>query len=1212
MAENSTLFLICSERSGSNLIRVMMDAHPDIIAPPPMHLMRDVVARVDALTNIESSAEVSKVMLRLLQKKLDQYFPKDQSKALFNRVEKLTPFTTQKLLKEVYDGVSEQADAKLLMIKENELHRSIFQLVDAFPNARFVFQVRDPRDYYASAVALRNNYFGNKFGSFRNAMQVWEDDQRLGLRLLGYFGPERVFFQRYEDLISNPELVLRQLCKFSGINFSPEMLNFHEDEGVQKLSKDKKAWENLSSPVISGNSKKYLNVLSKSQIFAIEAFLGPLMRRFGYSLENAEAPTSRWPVIWASLTEPLERYFNKIWSPFYVLQNIKHHEKLDRLALPIFPSYGNNLNDRVAICRQPTVVERLLEVAHLRPDNIAMIVDGQEWSYTQLINSAMFLAKQLDGEKLIVGIYTNRRAFSYIAILAVVFAGGTYVPLNCRYSIERNRHILRRSGATVLLHGDELTDIATDIVSGTVVSLMTNDLEAENSTKTSWNFKLPALEDKAYIMFTSGSTGNPKGVSITHGNLAAYINCALAKLRPTINDRFSQTFDLTFDLSVHDLFVCWSSGATLCVASQIDLIDAESYIQKNSITQWFCVPSLAYTMRLSGKLNAGAYPSIRKSLFCGEALPAEVAQAWQLAAPESIVENWYGPTEATISCLGYVLTDKDKEGIIPIGQPFDGVTSLIIGKDGKELGEGKIGILHIGGAQVAEGYYSDEEKTAASFVHLNGYKERFYCTGDLVSREGECFFFHGREDLQVKIRGYRVEIGEVETTLRQQFPGCNVAAFAWPPDTINATHIVAAIETDVNMPKVNRNKLSKTLPDYSVPSSTFELHSFPKNTSGKTDRKAIIRALQKRIAAKNNIDANSYEERILSTILAIKPSLEINSIYTAENLLEAGLDSLDFVRLTLQFEEAFGVSLTESSVARMADLPFSKLCSLVERGYEFNEAIRSIPQQRIARKNRAITFLNNFPAVITKSQLPLILTFGSSGTMRGIDTHVAEVVAHQFGCRVKVLNVGLPALTSKGLARMSQFIVDTCKDASVFAVLHELDPMILSTLPPKGDIELEEALYSVAGSFKHAQNVSNELDWSIENGGMLAINQATKKNHKRALWERKRDREIADVYNGKVLFDDESVAAWITASRWLIKLEAPCLSWVHPLAEGSSGGGHFDEMIHSIEAEFGTHILPPSTFNIESDLFLNLNHVAPGAGMEILTNILMSRLLKMV
>ena len=172
--------------------------------------------------------------------------------------------------------------------------------------------------------------------------------------------------------------------------------------------------------------------------------------------------------------------------------------------------------------------------------------------------------------------------------------------------------------------------------------------------------------------------------------------------------------------------------------------------------------------------------------------------------------------------------------------------------------------------------------------------------------------------------------------------------------------------------------------------------------------------------------------------------------------------------------------------------------------------------------------------------------------------------------------------------------------------------MILSTLPPKGDIQLEEALYSVAGSFKRARNVSNELDWSIENDGMLAINQTTKKNHKRALWERKRDHEVADVYNGKVLFDDESVAAWVAASRSLLSLKASFLSWVHPLAEGSSGGGHFDEMLHYVESECGTRILLPSAFDIESDLFLNLNHVAPGSGMEALTNSLMSRLLEMM
>lgn len=1206
MTQGPFLFLICSERSGSNLIRAMLDAHPQVSAPQPLHLIRDVIVRADALVHGEREGPVAEAMLTLARERLHKQFPEAIAAAIAARIEAADPFVPREILRALYGGILAETGARLVMVKENELHEAAAQIIDAFPDARFVFQTRDPRDYLASAVALKTGPFGNKFGSLRNAMQVWDADQRFGLRMLGHFGPGRVFFQRYEDLVADSEGVLRDLCRFAGIDFDPKMLEFHQAETVKEFSTRKDAWKNLARPVMSDNFNKYRKELSKRQIVAVERMVGPLMDRLGYKRDFRPGKGGRWPMVWPSLVEPLERLTNKEWSPFYTVANTKHHAEMDRRAAPVVLPYAARAATEVTPGqRLPDLASRLATAAGTHAARPALVVDGESWSYERLFAAAAALASRLPPGQPVVAVYAARHASAYVAILASVLAGGTYVPLNCRFPEARNREILRRSGASVLLCGDLFAETAARIAEGTAAELQSIDRDPPTEPVPGWTPTRARAEDAAYILFTSGSTGTPKGVAISQANLGAYLDTALSILQPGPEDRFSQTFDLTFDLSVHDLFVAWSSGAALCVASLSDLADPAAYLKREGLTHWFSVPTLAGTLQRGGALVPGAFPTLRSVLFCGEALPGDLARAWQQATPQARIENWYGPTEATIACLRHDLTQGTGEGIVPIGAPFAGMFALVIGPDGHALPEGEIGTLHLGGPQVATGYLNDAERTARAFVRLPGRTRRFYDTGDLVSRRDGVLHFHGRSDFQAKIRGYRVELGEIETALRGQFPEANVVALTWPPGNPNATHVIAAVETDAADPPLDRAALRALLPDYMVPSSLFGLPVFPTNASGKIDRPAIARAIEERLAARGAAEAGSFEGRVMEAILRIKPTLSATAVRSADNLLMAGMDSLDFVNLTLVFAEEFGVQLDETRVALLANLAFAELVDNLERGHDAAAALAAIPQDRIVRANRAIAFLNAAPAVLAGAPRGLVLAYGSSGTMRAIDTRHAEAVLRAAGHDLRVLNIGLPALTSRGLARMAQHLAGLVDSGQVAAVLHEFDPVLLSTVPPKGDVDLDDVFYASAGALPRPKQAGNELDWVAQTGGMLAERQQAPDKKKKPLWERERDHEIAAVYRGENAFDPEALEAWRAASASLAAMGAPVLGWVHPMVSGPTGGGAFDRALAECQTADCPRILRPDAFDLSPDLFLNINHMAPGAGMRALTEQLM-------
>lgn len=512
---------------------------------------------------------------------------------------------------------------------------------------------------------------------------------------------------------------------------------------------------------------------------------------------------------------------------------------------------------------------RFLRSAGRHGDRPALQLADQTLTYAQLqaLASAMAgaLAAHAPGGPLLTAVFAHRSVTAYAGVLAALLRGHGYVPLNPAFPPERTRGMLVHSGCRALIvdkHGARLLDEVLAGVEEPLV-LLFPDEEDVSALSARWPVHRflgaeilrkaaplqpaePACDEIAYLLYTSGSTGTPKGVMVAHRNVGHFVDAMVERYGVTEHDRLSQTFDLTFDLSAFDMFVAWERGACLCAPTQAQKMFPARYIDECGITIWFSVPSTAVLMSRLRMLKPGKFPRLRYSLFCGEALPAEVMRTWSEAAPNSVLENLYGPTELTIACTLYRWDAarspaECEHGIVPIGEPYPGMQVLVADESLCEVPAGQPGELLMTGPQLSLGYYRDPARTAAAFVTPPGRAEVFYRTGDRVRRSdpGRPLVYLGRIDNQVKIQGYRVELGEIEAVLREEAGVEAAVAIGWPLTPSGADGVVAFIGADSADTEAIRQRVAARLPPYMHPGEVRLIARWPLNANGKIDRKAL-------------------------------------------------------------------------------------------------------------------------------------------------------------------------------------------------------------------------------------------------------------------------------------------------------------------------------------------------------------------------------------
>jgi D-alanine--poly(phosphoribitol) ligase subunit 1 len=417
------------------------------------------------------------------------------------------------------------------------------------------------------------------------------------------------------------------------------------------------------------------------------------------------------------------------------------------------------------------------------------------------------------------------------------------VPLNPDNPVERNAGIIADAGIKVLLY-TEKEDKARELS----VSPGTGCRPLKNRVTPNPG-KLDLVEqmhgDLCYLLFTSGTTGKPKGVPIYHRNLAAFLDMMLESGRYDFNrnDRFLQMFELTFDLSVFSFLVPLSVGASFYPLPQKEMayLEVADILETGEISVALMVPSVInYLKSYFAEINL---PKMRYSLFCGEALYHETLTGWARCVPHAKIENLYGPTEATIFCLRYEWQRGESphpqaKGIVPIGRPMEGMDAFKINENSLENSLDEEGELCLSGEQVTLGYWNNPSKTAEVFgTTKNG--KKFYRTGDLCKiDEAGNFLYLGRIDNQVKIDGHRVELEEIEFHTRVFCRDKQVVAILNTSEA-GFHFIVLFIEGEKDLRKGLEEHLKKRLPDYMVPKEIITVSLFPLNSNGKIDRKAL-------------------------------------------------------------------------------------------------------------------------------------------------------------------------------------------------------------------------------------------------------------------------------------------------------------------------------------------------------------------------------------
>lgn len=494
-----------------------------------------------------------------------------------------------------------------------------------------------------------------------------------------------------------------------------------------------------------------------------------------------------------------------------------------------------------------SVLEFLERSAERFPDKTAVDDDRTALTYRQLRDQARragaALADRARTVREPVAVFMDKTAESILAFMSVLYSGNFYCPLDSEMPRERIRSILSVTEPAVILTDETHRSAVEQFADSASVETLENLLQAPEQDEKIERILTGCTEkDPLYVLFTSGSTGVPKGVLVSHEVIINYVQWMEETFAMDSNTVIGNQASLYFDISMHDVYGAFYFGGTLVIippslfSFPVRLIE---FMNEKRISSILWVPSAMGIFAALKAFRSEKPMYLREVMFAGEILPRKNLDYWMGNLPEAVFANLYGPTE-TFVCTGYICDGNEPAGEpVPIGRPIANVTAILLREDGTEAAPGETGELCLRGSCLAIGYYNNPEKTAGAFTQnplQTKYPDRIYHTGDLAyyNEQGDLIYV-SRRDNQIKHMGYRIELGEIET-----------AAYTIPEirdcvcfyDEARKRIVLCYDGTELEK-KAIRTALSAKIPSYMMPGRFLWLPALPHNANGKIDRRAL-------------------------------------------------------------------------------------------------------------------------------------------------------------------------------------------------------------------------------------------------------------------------------------------------------------------------------------------------------------------------------------
>ncbi|MEV2200359.1 amino acid adenylation domain-containing protein [Streptomyces fradiae] len=702
----------------------------------------------------------------------------------------------------------------------------------------------------------------------------------------------------------------------------------------------------------------------------------------------------------------------------------------------------------------PTVPELFADVAARVPDQTAVIGTGERLTYAELRSRAEDLARRLRAAgvraETPVVLVLERGVQVVVSMLAVLRAGGAYVPAHAGHPLDRVRGLIRQTGAVCVIADEASKDRVPHDTGLPLIVLDASGRPTDDGPSAPLTAAAHHPDQLAYVMFTSGSTGTPKGVGVTHD---AVTRLAVdGRWRDGRHRRTLFHSAHAFDAATFEIWVPLLNGGSVVVAPPQQL-DAEAFgalVEEHGVHSTFVTTSL---FNLYANQMPECFSGMRAVITGGEAANAQAVRKVAEACPGLLVLNGYGPTETTTFATAHACAPHGAEAsTLPIGTALDDTRLLVLDGLLRPVPQGVTGELYIGGAGLARGYWGRPDLTAERFVaHPTAPGERLYRTGDLVRRTADgALEYVGRADAQVKIRGFRVELGEIEAALLR-LPEVGEAAVVVHDTGTGSKRIIGYVvaERGVDAPLDRdgiRARLGERLPEYMVPATLVPLDALPLNSNGKVDRRALP-APDPAWAADEAVYVAPRDEveRVLAGVFA--SVLGVERVGVHDNFFDLGGDSILSIQVVSRARRA-GLRLTSKDVFVRQTVAGLAAVAVPAGG----EGTPTAHEQGVVSGGVAVTpivgwFLGRHVRAPHHFNMAVLLEPGGGFEAGVLPEAVGVLLAHHDMLRLRVVEGGLFVAESEDVGRVLETVdVRGLSGAGLDAVVREHSVRVQSAL----------------------------------------------------------------------------------------------------------------------------------------------------------------------